>query len=379
MKKYLGLCLFVLFPLWASAQSKPLPEACVAYALDNSFASINPGETSNLFVKCTNEKAEPERGAARPKYTRSDIQFLQKTFNSIEDCLEIPVTETFPRLMMESGFHPSIQNPNGDTGIGQLTKTAIQDVDRVLPIYKEQIFKSTKNSCRWLKSYSQGKTGFWNPVGNGSRCQLMTKNYGVLKNILYASILHKLNKDYVAKEYEKRQIDTLLLQSGVSDDHGPYIKELLVDLGYNTGGATAVKNFQDFLLSRIDFSQRKSQELANPVLYHANKYRLSEFLGHVKPDDLDFMKGIARLSQRREQIKANLLAQNPKLSEGELNRLIAISLRNISASELSFPEWLKIWQSHGGPGYVTNLASIHRRLDEKFGAGVCADSQSFRP
>lgn len=363
----------------AYGQSAKIPESCVAYAVENSFTSIRPGETSTLFVKCANETAEPQRGASRPKYSKADIQFMQKTFNNIEDCLDITVTETFPRLMMESGFHPSIQNPNGDTGIGQLTSPAIQDVDRALPEYKDKIFKSTKNSCRWLKSFSQGKSGFWKPVGNGSRCQLMTKTYGMMKNLLYASILHKLNKDYVAKEYEKRQISTLLLQSGVSDDHGPYIRELMVDLGYNTGGATAVRNLQDFLLSRIDFTQRKSQELANPVFYHANKDRLSEFLGHVKPDDFDFVKGIARLNERRELIKRDLLAQNPKITDDELERRIGIALRNLSASELSFPEWLKIWQSHGGPGYVTNLAAIHRRLDTKFGPGICADSQSFRP
>lgn len=379
MKKYLGLLLLSLTPLMAYSQPNSLPETCISYALENSFSSVRPGEVSNLFVKCTNETAEPQRGAPRPKYSRAEIQFMQKTFNNIEDCLDIPVTETFPRLMMESGFHPSIQNPNGDTGIGQLTWPAIQDVDGALPEYKNKIFKSTKNSCRWLKSFSQGKSGFWKPVGKGSRCQLMTKNYGMMKNLLYASILHKLNKDYVEKEYEKRQIGTLLLQSGVSDEHGHFIKELLVDLGYNTGGATAVKNLQDFLLSRIDFSQRKSQELANPVFYHANKNRLSEFLGHVKPEDFDFVKGIARLNERREQIKLDLIAKDPKISDDELNRRIGIALRNLSASELSFPEWLKIWQSHGGPGYVTNLAAIHSRLDAKFGPGVCADSQSFRP
>jgi len=371
--------LFLLLPLGALAQTTSLSETCVSYALENSFSSIQPGEHSTLFMRCANENATPQRGAPRPKYSRAEIQFLQRAFSNIENCLDIPATETFPRLMMESGFHPTIQNPNGDTGIGQLTGMAIKDVDRVLPQYKDQIFKSRKSSCQWLKSFSQSKSSFWRPVGNGSRCQLMAKSFGHVKNMLYASILHKLNKNYVANEYEQRHIDTLLLQAGISDSYGPFIKELMVDLGYNTGGSTAVKNLQDFLLSRIDFVQRKTQELKNPVLFHSNKHRLSEFLGHVKPEDFDFIKGITRLTERRESIKAKLLTEKPKLTKDELEHLIGVSLRNLSASELSFPEWLKIWQSHGGPGYVTNLAAIHRRLDNQFGAGVCADSKSFKP
>ncbi|MNY43845.1 hypothetical protein D3C86_1788280 [compost metagenome] len=101
-------------------------------------------------------------------------------------------------------------------------------------------------------------------------------------------------------------------------------------------------------------------------------------LALVNPGDFDFTTGLAALNAKKEQWRLQLRELNPGLSDEEMQRAIQRILRNTSVSQYTFPEWLKVWQSHGGPGYVSSLANFSLRLDNKFGPGVCSDASSYQ-
>ncbi len=371
-----ALVTFVIsvMPFRASAENF---DSCMAHSLTTSFPRIAEGEKSQLFVKCTTEKAAPQPGQARPRYSTGEIKALSQAFSAITDCLEIDPQWLFPKLMMESGFHTLIQNPNGDAGIGQLTGKAIADVDQVLPTYKTMIYQSSRKSCQWLKARTQARTNFWKPLLNESKCTLMNKTSNPLRNLLYAGIFHKLNEKYVAAEFEKRGIPALLKEAGYLYNDHTQIKRVLVTLGYNTGGAVAVKNLEQFLFSRVDFIRRKSQEFNLQLLGSLGSADRAAALSYVSPKDFDFKKGLKDFQNHKKNLKEQLQQQNRQLTDKQVDIAVSRLLRNVSASLYTFPEWLQVWQSHGGPGYVSSLAQTSVQLEKKFGR-ACSNSDNYR-
>lgn len=361
-----------------SKRNASVPAECLGFAMNESFPKIAVGERSRFFVKCSSEKSLPEPGQPRPRYKDTEIKNLTLAFEAVTDCLEIEPQWLFPKLMMESGFHVQIQNPNGDAGVGQLTAKAIQDVDQVLPTYKSLIFQSKRKSCQWIKNSTQYRSHFWRPVLGESKCALMNKQSNPLRNLLYAAIFHKLNEQYVESEFIKRQIPSLLKEAGFPMNETGRLKKILVTLGYNTGGSVAVKNLQEFLFSRIDFIRRKSQEFNSEIMRKINPSDLNKSLAYVSAKDFDFSVGLAEFNRKKQQMRQQLQEGNRQLSDAEAEQAVQRVLRNVSVSLYTFPEWLKVWQSHGGPGYVSGIATMAVRLDKKFGPGVCANSENYR-
>lgn len=350
------------------AKANEFPLACIRFSLDESFSRIPVGTKSDYFVKCNSEKAEPQRSQPRPRYSDYEVKELHQSFLAITDCLEVEPQSIFPKLMMESGFHIQIQSPGGDAGIGQLTYKAIGDVDKNLSSYKKMIYESTKPSCRWIRARTQSRSSFWQPSLGKSKCALMARSNNPLKNLLYTVIFHKLNQGYVANKFEEKNIAGLLREAGYPGTEFTSLKRILVALGYNTGGSTAVRNLQDYLFSRIDFIQRKKIEFnIDP-----------KATGYVTASDFDFTVGLQAFYDRKAELKMALQQSNPKLSEAELEAGVQRLLRNTSVSQYSFPEWLKVWQSNGGPGYVSSLVGYSLRLDQKFGPGTCSNASSFQ-
>jgi hypothetical protein len=366
MKSSVILILILFVGLAAKAGEFPLE--CIRFSLDESFSRIPVGARSDYFVKCSSEKAEPQRGQARPRYSEYEIKELHQSFLAITDCLDVEPQSIFPKLMMESGFHVQIQSLGGDAGIGQLTSKAIGDVDANLATYKKMIYESTKPSCRWIRARTQSRNSFWQPSLGKSKCMVMARPNNPLKNLLYTVIFHKLNQGYVNNKFEEKNIAGLLKEAGYPGTDFTALKRILVALGYNTGGSTAVRNLQDYLFSRIDFIQRKKMEFNVGA----------RTVGEVTAFDFDFTIGLQAFNDRKAELKNALQQQNLKLTDVELDAGVQRLLRNTSVSQYSFPEWLKVWQSHGGPGYVSSLVGFSLRLDQKFGAGVCSNARSFQ-
>lgn len=335
-------------PLWLYSSTllaaASIPEKCFQESLKTSFPKVSVGQKSDLFVKCSNDRSEPLRGQKRPAYKPSEIKQIHQAFLNMSDCFEIDPRWLFPKLMMESGFHPSIQNPNGDAGIGQLTWTAIRDVDSALPEWKRWLAESKKPSCRWVYAQTKAKKNFWQPVQKQTKCALMGTSSGIFKNLFYTTLFHRLNKEYVEKEFNNKKIRDLLVSTGFPVGFEQKLKSILLALGYNTGGATAVKNLQEYLLQIQEDNLRITSKL----------------------------KGV-------EKLLGKPLIQKRSIALKDFDFTIRSGRESkVLASEMSFPLWLKRWQSHGGKGYLSNLAEYAKKMDRSVGPGICGDTAKFR-
>lgn len=186
---------------------------------------------------------------------------------------------------------------------------------------------------------------------------------GVLRNVLFSFGLSRLNENYVSKAFEEFAIPMKLQQAGYKKPPVDHFIRMLAMLSYNNGGRSSAKDFSQFLDSRIDFIHRKSQE---PDVQKLKYDEWSQAVAEVRAEDFNFRVGDQKFNAWMKQIKDdNTQPEN-----------IGPRLRNISASQLGFPEWLRIWQSNGGPGYMNGIYLNLQNL-RKAGLEACVDDELF--
>lgn len=173
--RYIALGFFFLVTLVTKNALAEGVDSCVRFSLEVSFPTISVGEKSSLFVKCPTASSVPIRNQVRPVYSQYEMQSMADGYLAIMDCLEIDPTLLFPKLMAESGFHTLIQNPNGDAGVGQLTKKAMRDVEANMGYFKQKILESKKLSCQKIKSFASVRKGFWQPIVEQSKWAVLLR------------------------------------------------------------------------------------------------------------------------------------------------------------------------------------------------------------
>lgn len=117
-----------------------------------------------------------------------------------------------------------------------------------------------------------------------------------------------------------------------------------------------MRNLESFLRSRIDFIQRKSSEFNDLDIRNMSYQTRSKTFSLVGKDDFDFLTGLKDLTNYKKNLHNEMSYLDPNLTHDEIEKKVQIKLRNRSVSQMTFPEWLLIWQSHGGPGYLSHMA-----------------------
>lgn len=337
--------------------------ACIKGAVEKSFPWIGIKTKSPLFVSCKNEHSEPIRGQYHPKYSSTQIAELHKSFINIADCLEVDPKLAFPIFYNESGFNINIQNKNGDTGIGQLTGTAIEDVDNSLEDLQDYVFSSKKKSCKWIAAASKVRKDFWQPVGERSRCTLMARPWNPLRNLFYSMAYIKLNQKYINKSYERKEMRDLLKQLGINGDDEVHIKRLLLILSYNTGGSSAVSNLEDYLRRRLN-----ENIFRNPNFFYKT---VSGWMnGKAHPLDLTHYDFDFSTENKVDELRKRY---SKFMSKSEIDE----ALFNIPISELTFPEFLAIYQNSGTDGYVSRMVRTAKEFQKSMGNVPCFDIKNF--
>jgi hypothetical protein len=359
----------------SSLASSLVPRTCIEHAISTSFGVV--GETSSMLASCPDPAGEPVRGGKKV-LSEKLVSEITTDFNVIADCLDLNAKFYFPKITGESGFQLNTFGPKGDGGIGQLTRTAIDSVNEALPNYLYRIHRSERKSCQILTQLL--KTKLHNQVRADSdishRCELMNAGQNPLRNLLYTMILNDLNRRAVNNAFRSRDISTKLIMVGVamSSDELEQLKSLLAMMGYNMGGSNAVQDLSNYLDARLDFIQRKAKELpasmAGAASFGLLEPGVHQFLKMVNIDDLDIVAGLERYKNLRKPYYEQLKLQN-LLDEQKAQEQYDHWLRNISASELSFSEWLWVWQKSRGIAYINMINNIKNRMDTEMGAGVC--------
>lgn len=337
-----------------------------------------------MLAVCKTDDGQPTTGGLK-KLDSKLIDEISTDYNLLADCLDLDGRFYFPKITGESGFQINTLGPKGDGGIGQLTGTAIDDVNSVLPNYIYRIKKSDNKSCQALAKLIRTKLADKVQVSSdySNRCALINDHANPLRNLIYTMVLNDKNRRSVNTTYESQNIRGQMMAVGVvlTQEEEDRLKSLLAMMGYNMGGANAVKDLSSYLQARADFIGRKAQELPGlmfqPQFFASVLPNIHDFLKMVDPSDVDMVAGLDRY---KELLKPHLdeLKAKYKTDDDRAKKEYEVWLRNISASELSFSEWLWVWQKSRGVAYVNMINNIRKRMDDQMGVGVCTSDHMNR-
>ncbi len=338
---------------------------CVKKAQQKSLLYWQNANAS--FANCSSLNDELSLGRKSEVFSTETDQ-VALALHTVSNCFNIPYQSVFAKFYAESGLQSNIVGKSKDAGFGQLTSLAIKDVQDNSHIFWRQIQYSKNPFCQDLKDKikSVGYKNFFHFPAK-QKCQVIYDDIGILRNIFFSFALHKLNFAYVTKSFKKFHISEKLSKSGLVNPPIDKMIQMLTLLSYNNGGDSSVADLSRFLDSRIDFIKRKDKE---PRAKNLTSNQQAQFIGEVNYQDFNFRTG----SEKFSQLVADIVFKFPDKKMDLVFQ--SKELRNTSASKLGFPEWLRIWQSNGGPGYMNGIFLKSEDL-KKSGLSDCINDVIF--
>jgi hypothetical protein len=298
-------------------RSAEFPRACLLYAMKNSMGT---GATkSNSLSTCKDAAGTPQRGGFKSCVTQTYVNTIYNYYSDVTDCLDVPQRDFIPKIFNESGFHPNALGAGLDAGIGQLTSIAIAEANKKFHHFRDSVVASAKISCQRLAS--QVKSMKPKASSPAARCGLMAAPENPLVNLFYMSVKYHQDREFIRQALAEHKIVDRLKAQGLppSKYEMEQLYQILSTLGYNTGAGSAVI----FLSNYLKRMEKRGQKIT-----------LADF---------DFRSKL----KSRQTIKAK------------------------KPTELTFPEYMFLFQRVGTPGYGSIVRSYADRLNRVFKEGVC--------
>jgi hypothetical protein len=355
------------------------PAACVVYIMRSFGAYEAP---SKYVAHCPSEDVEPVRGR---KMVCVTPEYAYSTYNSyvdVMDCLGIPQKELIPKLWNESHFHVNTYGGGEDAGVGQLTGDAIRDVIKQkfvdksiteLEFYRREVSQSEKPSCKRIMAEESA----WKAVSAevSGRCGIMRPASSPLRNLLYTGIFYRSlaerlaglhyrdGKEYVRTEQGlverttevplggaigRMQFKEKLQALGIENPNMDYVKGVLITLSFNAGTRTAISLFDNFLKARLAANMTLSEQ------------------------ELDFLTA----DSSKEIALVN--AADNETAEAKQAREALLAAARETSFQRGLPQYLRLMQIRGAPGYVSKVAFRTRKLNQEVGESLCTEPSFLR-
>lgn len=324
-------------------------DRCILFAQSSSF--VGSRISDSRFVSCATHSAPPERGAgkpcSRPDYIRSISALLEVTSH----CMGIADLRPFlPKFTGESGIFHNAFGPGRDAGLGQMTSIAIRETTKFLSVVREKWKNHPHPICRELSRQKQ----LWLPLAlsevnsprtvNLSACETIAAPWGPARNVLHTFILATTEIGRISAQIQK---------------YG--IVEKLGKLGMTAADSE---------------DKRKAWELPKEI------YRLEDLNGILVA--VAYNAGASEIGNRLSGYLDKRIALNAALTKdhfnfktdmSKLNSMNENALKNLKTSEVTFPEYLKIHQLIGHPGYGSDMMRWIYRFNENVGQDVCTPAR----
>lgn len=292
--------------------SGSIPRACVNFVMNNFINGKNAPSPSygSCVLPDGSRRGVPSRGDGeagmfQPCVTEEYVNSVYNSLLDVSDCLNVPIKELTPKLYNESGVHVNTLGPDADGGVGQLTRSALQEVfmryennpgrPSTLDFFLTEMGKSSKASCQRIleqkSAYSfalpQGQRlcmiheqdeSCFRPWLVQHRCEFMDGPENPLRNVLMTAIFYRAmyksatgvnyraGEDIIWKsgqgtvtleqdtEYAgyigNRRIVERLTALGVRRANQEMIRQMLVGFGFNGGIGTGQILFDNYLKAR---------------------------------------------------------------------------------------------------------------------------------
>lgn len=267
-------------PNWTNpaALNPTLPPACVE-AAQRSLA------VAGYYGYCADDNGKPGRTNLRPCISRNYIGSVYNALVDVSECVGVDAKRAFSVFNLESALHLNAVGAATDIGVGQLTSSAINEVNlNVLPAAIRAAKRSSLASCRRVLPAM-----FLAETDINKRCSFISVPKNPDHNMVFAVLLLKRNRQIV---------DNYVIKLGLQFPqrvNGPRVKELVGMLAYNSGagGVMAVlKTYIDLWGEQLtdaqfDFENRGPGSFVSflqknfPINDDTTRKRVSKYIGYI--------------------------------------------------------------------------------------------------
>ncbi len=396
-----------------SHESKTIPRKCITHVM-NKF---NPSPKS--LARCPGGMGtEPARGGAKPCISKNLVNLTYNHFTDVAECLNIEAKDLLPKLSNESGVIINTLGAGWDAGVGQLTQSAIEEVNKHYDRYVAEMEKASikKPSCMRVMQYKPYLKKAKDVLA--SRCSFIVPPENPMKNIVYMAVYNRMNLDhllgikYIAGEsfidnngqmiaytgttsdriingkFGNNQIQQKFAQLGISDLSLDNVATMVAFNGYNAGPSTAFNMLNEYLTKRIsakkslterdfDFHTPKTAtDIDGKVKSVTEIARLNVRSAFIKKNDPEAKIKVKRAKVLPEKIRKSHLLTFPEfliynqnnfdssiLNPANLAKVEAIQDAAAKAKERNKYER---FSSYGSPGYLSSLAAKDTALRTAF-------------
>lgn len=387
-----------------SSESKALPRNCVTHVM-RKF-----GVSSRSLARCPGGMGtQPQRGGSKPCISKNLVNLTYNHFTDVAECLNIDAKELLPKLSNESGVIINTLGAGFDAGVGQLTQSAIAEVNKHYDRYLAEVEKAAikKPSCMRVMHYKPYLKKVKDTLA--TRCSLIVPPENPMKNIMYMAIYNRMNLDnllgtkYIAGEsfidnngqmiaftgtssdrivggkFGNNDIQQKFAQLGITDVNLNNLATMIAFNGYNTGPSTAFNMLTEYLTKRIDAKKplteadfdfhnpKTATDIDGKVKPVTEIAKLNVRSAFIKQNDPDKAIKLKRAKVLPDKIRKSYLLTYPEfliynqnnfdasiLNPKNLAKVEAISDPAAKAKERAKYERFSVI---GGPGYLTHLAS----------------------
>lgn len=322
----------------------------------------------NYMARCPKGlSSAPARGGAKPCVSKTIVNATYNAFVDITSCLGVNPKSLLPKLSNESGMLVNTLGGGLDAGVGQLTRIAIEETNKYYDSFMLEIESNaaTKPSCARILKYKPALAKISEAAE--LRCGLIAAPENPLKNILYMTMLNRINLSTARKKFENNDIVGKFSKLGLDKININAVVEMVALASYNAGPATAFNALNEYLDKRIKIGKKLS---IDDFDFH-NPKTAKDIDGVVKP-----VTKIARAFVNSPFIKTD---DPDKKIKSQRAKVLPDKIR--SAHLLTFPEYMiysqnnfdetqkavtKDYKTIGAPGYLGFLADKNTALRQTF-------------
>ena len=324
--------------------------------------------SSNSMARCPKGlSSAPLRGGTKPCISKALVNATYNSFVDITTCLGVNPKSLLPKLSNESGMLVNTLGGGLDAGVGQLTRIAIEETNKYYDSFMSEIESNavTKPSCARILKFKPALAKISEAAE--LRCGLIASPENPLKNILYMTMLNRINLNTARRKFENNDIVGKFSKIGLEKINVEAAIEMVALASYNAGPATAFNALNEYLDKRIKIGKK----ISTSDFDFKNPKTEKDIDGIVKP-----VTKIARLFVNSPFIKVN---DPDKKIKSQRAKVLPDKIR--SAHLLTFPEYMiynqnnfdesqktvtKEYKTIGAPGYLGFLADKDTALRQTF-------------
>ncbi len=343
-----------------SPSSDAFSQQCVLYSM-HAFQV-----PKSNFAVCPAASGPAQVPGSKPCITPPLVNMTYNAYMDITSCLGINPKHLMPKIDFESGYFLNTFGPEKEGGLGQLTRTALLDVNNQYDHYMQEIQKNMVNqkACERVMAYKDLLTQA--AVGSDQRCAVMGLPENPIRNIFYTVLLNRINRDRVNEQFEKLKLKEKLERAGVKNPNIKFFQEMTAMAGYNIGVGHAVRILNSYLDSRIeqnltvtaqDFNFYNKDQIVDldgqkkTEVEVARAYVLSSYIDPLENDE-------------KNEIKAKRRKDFPRVWSEALKQSFPVYL-TLKANSYT-GQSLNAFTIYGYPGYLSLLSERNQGIRELF-------------